>query len=201
MSSVYAGVGSDTSCLLLNQQHMIADTVRMIRHCQSDQPGEFFSLQSELSRCSGTEQRPARLVRGSPGSASPLLTLWIALELLIVRNLPPPAAQSVNCSLPESLPHSCLSQFPSNHLQTVLDSLYMSIIQSVFTPAVYRKLLRLTNVLVFCPSLRQRGDRGGQCGGEGERSLPAHHRQSADAFWTVTQTGATRLNTRTHVPP
>uniref|UniRef100_A0A671WM54 Rap guanine nucleotide exchange factor 5 n=1 Tax=Sparus aurata TaxID=8175 RepID=A0A671WM54_SPAAU len=29
--------------------HMIADTVRMIRHCQSDQPGEFFSLQSELS--------------------------------------------------------------------------------------------------------------------------------------------------------
>lgn len=75
MSSVYAGVGSDTSCLLLNQQHMIADTVRMIRHCQSDQPGEFFSLQSELSRCSGTEQRKAGLVRGSPGSASPLLTL------------------------------------------------------------------------------------------------------------------------------
>ena len=76
----------------------------------------------------------------------------------------------------------------------------MSIIQSVFTPAVYRKLLWLTNVLAFCPSLRQRGNRGGQCGGEGERSLPAHHRQSADAFRTVTQTGATRLNTRTHVP-
>ena len=77
MSSVYAGAGSDTSCLLLNQQHMIADTVRMIRHCQSDQPGEFFSLQSELNSCSGTEQRPAGLVRGSPGSASPLLTLTV----------------------------------------------------------------------------------------------------------------------------
>ncbi len=31
---------TDTTCLLVNQQHMIADTVRMIRHCQSDQPGE-----------------------------------------------------------------------------------------------------------------------------------------------------------------
>lgn len=30
---------ADATCLLLNQQHMIADTVRMIRHCQSDQPG------------------------------------------------------------------------------------------------------------------------------------------------------------------
>lgn len=29
---------------LLNPQHMIADAVRMIRHCQSDQPGESLQL-------------------------------------------------------------------------------------------------------------------------------------------------------------
>lgn len=31
---------TDMRFVLLNQQHMIADTVRMIRHCQSEQPGE-----------------------------------------------------------------------------------------------------------------------------------------------------------------
>lgn len=32
----------------LNQQHMIADTVRMIRHCQSDQPGESYTVACKI---------------------------------------------------------------------------------------------------------------------------------------------------------
>lgn len=39
MRSVQFSVTLMPTCLLLNQQHMIADTVRMIRHCQSEQPG------------------------------------------------------------------------------------------------------------------------------------------------------------------
>lgn len=57
-----------------------------------------------------------------------------------------------------------------------------------------RKLFFGTNVRVLCLTLRKWGNRGRQCWGEGERSLPAHYRQSADAFRTVTQTGATCLN-------
>lgn len=54
---------------------------------------------------------------------------------------------------------------------------------------------------VFCVSLRQRGYRGRQCGREGERSLPAHYRQSTDAFRAVPQARAACLKThKTHVP-
>lgn len=81
----------------------------------------------------------------------------------------------------------------------------MAVIQSVcvYRMCVHvRKLSCMTNVRVLCLSLRQRGNRGWQCRGEGERSLPAHYRQSADSFRIVTQTGATRLNTHTtHTHP
>lgn len=61
------------------------------------------------------------------------------------------------------------------------------------------KLLCVTNAHVLCPpSLRQRGYWGRQCRGEGECELPAHHRQSANSFWTVTQTGATCLTAHRH---
>lgn len=83
----------------------------------------------------------------------------------------------------------------------------MAIVQSVFVSNVCdcvrvlessRKLFCVTNVCALCLSPRQRGNRGRQCGGEGERSLPAHYRQSADAFRTVTQTGTTCLNPYRH---
>lgn len=68
--------------------------------------------------------------------------------------------------------------------------------------SVEKKLFCVTNVRALCWSLRQRGDRGRQCGGEGERSVPAHYRQSTDAFRAVTQARATCLKTHTdtHVP-
>lgn len=49
---------------------------------------------------------------------------------------------------------------------------------------------RLMRVCVLAHALRQRGGRGGQRRGEGQRSAPAHHRQSADAFRAVAQAGA-----------
>lgn len=56
----------------------------------------------------------------------------------------------------------------------------------------------MPNACVLCLSPRQRGNRGGQCGGEGECKLPAHNRQSADSVRAVPQTGATRLNAHTN---
>lgn len=47
------------------------------------------------------------------------------------------------------------------------------------------------DLCVLCLSLRQRGDWGRQCRGQSERSIPAHYWQSADAFRTVAQAGAT----------
>lgn len=74
-----------------------------------------------------------------------------------------------------------LGQFPSNHFETV------------FFPPYSRSDVGLWLMCCVCPP-RQWGDRGRQCRGEGERSIPAHYWQSADAFRTVAQTGAARMN-------
>lgn len=186
---------------LLNQQHMIADTVRMIRHCQSDQPGE-----SSPFWVNSVERLTSR---GSPGSFllwktvhfewsidARLYSLWGIWRHLMLSL----------CTAP--VPLSSLLQYLSNHFQTfLLLSLYGHNTVCVCTKCVWLCVFSCTEnsfvwliVRVLCRSLRQRGNRGRQCGGEGERSLPAHYRQSTDAFRAVTQARATCLKTDAHKP-
>lgn len=127
---------------------MIADAVRMIRHCQSDQPGESLHL------CVISE------------------IIYSSLDRLryILRLILPPAAGCLYCAHTWSVSKQ---PFPD----------------SFFFPIPFQLLV--CDLCVLCLSLRQRGDRGRQCRGESQRSIPAHYRQSADAFRTVAQAGAT----------
>lgn len=90
-----------------------------------------------------------------------------------------------------------LFQLPSNSFYTgFLFSIYLFLYMSVelHSGKASRKDSCLTSAHVLRLSPRQWGYRSGQRGGEGERPLPAHHRQSTDTLWTVTQAGAARLS-------
>lgn len=77
-------------------------------------------------------------------------------------------------------------------LQPYLVSFQATISRQFFSPYSRSDVGRW---LMCCVCLlRQWGDRGRQCRGEGERSIPAHYWQSADAFRTVAQTGAACMN-------
>lgn len=113
--------------------------------------------------------------------------------LIIGRVLLPPAAQLEHCICTGSAD----SVFSFSYQATVstralLFSIYLFLY--VFVELHSGKDSCLTSARVLRLSPRQRGDRSGQRGGEGERSLPAHHRQSTDAVRTVAQAGAARLS-------
>ena len=109
------------------------------------------------------------------------------------------------------------SQFPSNHFQGHFLFLNGNAFQYAHAPCLRvrtcacdflflcvwvmvcrctREFARLCNTsLIVCVwSPRQRGNWGRQRGGASVRALLAHHWQSADSLWALTQAGATRLN-------
>lgn len=104
VSILYYGAGKPArswtlNCCLMpylflwNPQHMIADAVRMIRHCQSEQPGQ--SLQPSADLCCDWNHK------SSSGNACDTFSgLYCHLELDAFITL-------------------AFAQFPSNHFQTV----------------------------------------------------------------------------------